>query len=486
MNNDTDILNSFEQQTLSSYQSGQMNGGTSVLTRMPNTAHVAPEASHAPVAQQSPTGLFNDPIVSSRQPTVPVPTGPTIKTHPPAPPAPTTPAMDPNLIATLQQLSDRLARLESNGHAPVHTPPAPAAHAQLPVALPQDDAQPADNGRGPFKFASADDVGVVWKLAGRAKKEHPDVIRKRVIMLARKQGFALPKAAIQWLTDLSTGGQKLAMPFERRAHHMAAFMRSAAEFSSFLQDDDRRGAFEGMVQEQMAAWLSDPEAIGESGGFFFTEEDEKQDFATADAEIAALLSIAQYILEEEGYTAEEAEEIVKDMTPGVPQGFAEKKAQDSDGEPEPMMFEFELEDLTAEELKELEEQLGDKFEKFALQLLASRTKKGNVTAEERKKSATLSKGRFPIFDKKSAKAALKLRGHAKSASERSKIISRAAKFAPEEAKKAREADKKQKNADSTQSMMSLAEAIARETGGTADEVFSDLFARSALAKGDKA
>jgi hypothetical protein len=71
-----------------------------------------------------------------------------------------------------------------------------------------------------------------------------------------------------------------------------------------------------------------------------------------------------------------------------------------------------------------------------------RTKKGNVTATARKKSATLSKGRFPIFDKRSALAALKLRGHAKTPAERSRIISRAAKYAPEAAARAREEDKK--------------------------------------------
>lgn len=71
-----------------------------------------------------------------------------------------------------------------------------------------------------------------------------------------------------------------------------------------------------------------------------------------------------------------------------------------------------------------------------------RTKKGNVTATARKEHATLSGGRFPINDKRSALAALKLRGHAKTQAERARIIARAAKFAPEAAQKAREADKK--------------------------------------------
>jgi hypothetical protein len=49
-------------------------------------------------------------------------------------------------------------------------------------------------------------------------------------------------------------------------------------------------------------------------------------------------------------------------------------------------------------------------------------------------------GSFPIFDKKSALAALRLRGRAKSAAERADIIRRAAKYAPDEAKAAYMAD----------------------------------------------
>lgn len=71
------------------------------------------------------------------------------------------------------------------------------------------------------------------------------------------------------------------------------------------------------------------------------------------------------------------------------------------------------------------------------------TNKGNVKSDTRKKTATLSKGRFPIFDKKSAVSALKLRGKAKSPEERKKIIAAAAKYAPEEASQAKEADKKE-------------------------------------------
>jgi hypothetical protein len=48
---------------------------------------------------------------------------------------------------------------------------------------------------------------------------------------------------------------------------------------------------------------------------------------------------------------------------------------------------------------------------------AKRTKKGTVTATARKKHGGgkgLKKGSFPVFDAKSARSALRLRGHAKS------------------------------------------------------------------------
>jgi hypothetical protein len=71
---------------------------------------------------------------------------------------------------------------------------------------------------------------------------------------------------------------------------------------------------------------------------------------------------------------------------------------------------------------------------------ARRTRKGNVTASARKRYGN-KRGKFPIFDAKSARSAIRLRGHAKSASERASIIRRAAKFAPTAAKKARAKDK---------------------------------------------
>lgn len=73
-----------------------------------------------------------------------------------------------------------------------------------------------------------------------------------------------------------------------------------------------------------------------------------------------------------------------------------------------------------------------------------RTKKGNVTASARRKSATLSGGRFPIFDAKSAKSALRLRGHAgkPGSAARKKVVARAARFAPAAARAARDRDRK--------------------------------------------
>ena len=73
---------------------------------------------------------------------------------------------------------------------------------------------------------------------------------------------------------------------------------------------------------------------------------------------------------------------------------------------------------------------------------AMRTKKGNVTAKARSQAGMAKTGKFPIFDKKSALAALRLRGHGTTPSQRSSIITRAAKYAPAAAQKARDADKK--------------------------------------------
>lgn len=69
----------------------------------------------------------------------------------------------------------------------------------------------------------------------------------------------------------------------------------------------------------------------------------------------------------------------------------------------------------------------------------NRTRKGNVTAKARRRHGTRG-GRFPIFDKRSARSAIRLRGHAKSAAERKSIIRRAAKYAPAAAAKARKVD----------------------------------------------
>lgn len=73
--------------------------------------------------------------------------------------------------------------------------------------------------------------------------------------------------------------------------------------------------------------------------------------------------------------------------------------------------------------------------------MPNRTPAGNVTATARKAHGN-QRGAFPIFDRQSALAALKLRGHANTPAERASIIRRAAKYAPEAAQKAREADRK--------------------------------------------
>ena len=49
--------------------------------------------------------------------------------------------------------------------------------------------------------------------------------------------------------------------------------------------------------------------------------------------------------------------------------------------------------------------------------------------------------RFPVADKRSALAALRLRGHTKNPKERKRVIAAAARYAPAAAKAAREADK---------------------------------------------
>lgn len=83
---------------------------------------------------------------------------------------------------------------------------------------------------------------------------------------------------------------------------------------------------------------------------------------------------------------------------------------------------------------------------------AMRTKKGGVSAAARKKYGTTSRakgrtGSFPVFDKKSARSALKLRGHG--STPRSAVISKVSRFASKTndaglkaaVKKARKADK---------------------------------------------
>jgi len=70
-----------------------------------------------------------------------------------------------------------------------------------------------------------------------------------------------------------------------------------------------------------------------------------------------------------------------------------------------------------------------------------RTRSGGVSAAARRKHG-MKGGRFPIFDTKSARSAIRLRGHAKSRSERRRIVNRAARYAPAAAKRARAVDRK--------------------------------------------
>ena len=71
-----------------------------------------------------------------------------------------------------------------------------------------------------------------------------------------------------------------------------------------------------------------------------------------------------------------------------------------------------------------------------------RTPSGDITKKVRDKTATLSDDRFPIFDEKSAKAAIGLRGRGTTPAERAKILRKASKYAPEAAAKAKAVDKK--------------------------------------------
>jgi len=72
----------------------------------------------------------------------------------------------------------------------------------------------------------------------------------------------------------------------------------------------------------------------------------------------------------------------------------------------------------------------------------NRTKSGGVSAAARRKHGVGKGKKFPVFDRKSAVSAIRLRGHAKSSAARKNIINRAAKYAPGAAKKARAVDAK--------------------------------------------
>jgi len=65
-----------------------------------------------------------------------------------------------------------------------------------------------------------------------------------------------------------------------------------------------------------------------------------------------------------------------------------------------------------------------------------------VTEAQRKKYAIFSDGSYPIWNKKSAINALRLRGHLRSKADRLYLIDRASKFAPDQAFKALVRDSK--------------------------------------------
>ena len=72
-----------------------------------------------------------------------------------------------------------------------------------------------------------------------------------------------------------------------------------------------------------------------------------------------------------------------------------------------------------------------------------RSRKGTVVADAYRKYGNV-RGAFPIFDERSAKAALMLRGHAKTDEERRGVVLRASKYLPKSAEKAKQMDKTRK------------------------------------------
>jgi hypothetical protein len=124
---------------------------------------------------------------------------------------------------------------------------------------------------------------------------------------------------------------------------------------------------------------------------------------------------------------------------------------------------FDIPSLTEEELEILAEGWTDK---------------GTVKSETRKRKAVLSEGRFPIFDKRSAQSALKLRGKANNLKERKMIIRAASRYAPEEAKEALEKDQQnlslvyaERREPSKPTLFALAYSSADATEGDLESVY---------------
>lgn len=84
---------------------------------------------------------------------------------------------------------------------------------------------------------------------------------------------------------------------------------------------------------------------------------------------------------------------------------------------------------------------------MAAEMKKGRTPGGSPSADMRKQHAVLSDGRFPVWDRRSALAALRLRGRGTTPEERKKIVRACRKYAPKEAEAAMEADKGGKSVD---------------------------------------
>ena len=183
--------------------------------------------------------------------------------------------------------------------------------------------------------------------------------------------------------------------------------------------------FKALIREQVAAALDETEwrDVSDQANYFEPHSqniDNTEASMTPNKEVEAELALSNAIdaLSSLGYSEEDLVDLMRDL---IPRASGDRPSWEDDAShPDSPDYEENLEEES------------------------NRTAKGNVTQDARDDHATLSDGRFPIFDKKSALAALKLRGHGTTAAERKKIIDKAAKYAPEAAEKAREVEKDEK------------------------------------------